>query len=148
MEASNDTPNPMMEEILKETPMEIPPQTEEVVTSKKGKRESQVWEYYAKLPNGRVSCKYCNRDYAYSSVHVTTTLWKHLKEKCVKSPLFKKCLAQKQQKMLMFKEVDDVKVGGKKRELVSHAFDAEKCRTLLIRMIVKDELTFRIVGGE
>ncbi|KAJ0479669.1 putative transcription factor/ chromatin remodeling BED-type(Zn) family [Helianthus annuus] len=111
-----------------------------------GTKRSNVWDHFTFDKSAEKStCHYCKKLIkAGTKANGTSDIWTHLKQACSKSPIYKKVDNKKQSK-LAFKPKSMGEDGG---SLASHTFSQEKCRKLLARMCIKDNLPFSVVDDE
>uniref|UniRef100_A0A0A9FJH0 BED-type domain-containing protein n=1 Tax=Arundo donax TaxID=35708 RepID=A0A0A9FJH0_ARUDO len=106
------------------------------IKRRQGSRVSlDVWDHFTpeESEDGPVAmCNYCGQVYKCNrSVHGTSTLRKHVMDLCTDSPFWD----PKRRRKLSF--------GGQE-----HHFNIEDFRTALAKMIILDEMPFRVVEGE
>ncbi|KAL9448575.1 hypothetical protein AB3S75_015953 [Citrus x aurantiifolia] len=124
--------------------------SEEKVSGSKKKKEmplrSFVWKHFFKLPEGqRGKCHYCRKTYAAHSTNSGTTGLKNHLERCRVHKNLKVANDVKQQTLIRKKG----KAKGDGTAKVMHVgFNREACRMALVKMIVKDELSFNFVEAE
>ncbi|KAL0288422.1 UNVERIFIED_CONTAM: hypothetical protein Sangu_2660100 [Sesamum angustifolium] len=91
----------------------------------------------------RAACNYCGEDYAADRHNNgTTSLWRHLENKCTKYPNKK----DKSQKSI----IDFSKPGAENDSAFGKIkkLDTEGIRKFLAKMVIIDELPFKMVEGE
>lgn len=115
-----------------------------------GRETSQIWDHFdkfiAKGGKCRAKCKYCIKHFAAETkTNGTSTLWKHLNEKCPKSPFR---FVDKRQSTL--KPVP-IKVGGQENGTSSIervVYNVEDIRRAIAEFVIIDEQPFKVVEGE
>jgi hypothetical protein len=113
---------------------------------------SKVWEHFTKLVGGnpeepRATCNYCKKPYkCHSRKNGTSTLWGHV-NKCKKNPKNKN--NDKNQPTIAY-HYKKAAVEGENdtKEIEVHQFSIKKIKLALARMIIVDELPFRLVKRE
>ncbi|KAL0385845.1 UNVERIFIED_CONTAM: hypothetical protein Sradi_2978800 [Sesamum radiatum] len=91
----------------------------------------------------RAACNYCGEDYAADRHNNgTTSLWRHLENRCTKYP-HKKDKSQKSITDFAKSETENDIAFGKMKKL-----DIEGIRKSLAKMVILDELPFKMVEGE
>uniref|UniRef100_A0A7N0V537 BED-type domain-containing protein n=1 Tax=Kalanchoe fedtschenkoi TaxID=63787 RepID=A0A7N0V537_KALFE len=104
---------------------------------------SNMWDHFQKMwdESGQTimksKCNYCLKEYVYNSSHGTTTLRRHLMDRCEEYPY-----GSKRRNMMI--QVNQ----GSKLPPIPSKFDQEFCRQALARMIIVDELPFKCVERE
>ncbi|GAU23634.1 hypothetical protein TSUD_386230 [Trifolium subterraneum] len=107
------------------------------------KPRSWTWKHFTKK-GSRANCNWCGASYAADShKNGTSNLQHHLLHQCLKFP--KESLDPTQQTLVLqqLKKEDGNESGS---VLTGVHFDAEACRKALARMIVVDELPFKILN--
>ncbi|XP_010260526.1 PREDICTED: uncharacterized protein LOC104599611 [Nelumbo nucifera] len=94
----------------------------------------------------RAECNYCGKDYACDTKnHGTSNKWSHLQQQCMKYPY----RVDKRQKILSFEPKNE---GGEYGltigKLKAVTLSVKEARKELAKMVIIDELPFRIVEGE
>ncbi|KAJ4844995.1 hypothetical protein Tsubulata_051525, partial [Turnera subulata] len=117
---------------------------------------SAIWDHFVRIEGKdpdrpRAACKYCGREYGcHSKNDGTSNMWGHLKNGCVQYPY--KVVKDKRQRYLVLKPKSEEKVevdgGVRMGSLKTTIYTPENCRKKLAKMIIVDELSFRMVEGE
>ncbi|XP_078158871.1 uncharacterized protein LOC144554425 [Carex rostrata] len=112
---------------------------------KTSRRDSDIWNYFKHNEdkmNPRASCVYCEKSYAADrSRHGTKSLWNHLMYLCPNSP----CREEDPKQKKLSLEPQDGQVSAK---LKAVTFSVDDCRKALAKMVMVDEMAFRVVEGE
>lgn len=106
------------------------------------KRKSWAWDYVTESTdaNGkRIGiCKTCEKSLPADSIHYgTTTIAEHLKRKC------KECLPYQGQ----LKGQPIITQTSMDGPLIPHSFSQKRCEKKLVRFIIQDGMSFRMVEG-
>ncbi|KAJ4845065.1 hypothetical protein Tsubulata_018280, partial [Turnera subulata] len=114
-----------------------------------------IWDHFTKIEgtdpqHPRTACKYCGREYGcHTKNDGTSNIWGHLKNGCVQYPY--KVVKDKKQRYLILKPKSEEEVvdgGVCMGSLKTTIYTPENYRKKLAKMIIVDELSFRMVEGE
>lgn len=107
-----------------------------------GRKTSEVLDHYSETTNKvgevRAKCKYCSKDFAWTSRNETSNLWGHLLDKCTKYPF--KSIDRKQTTLKPIKK-------GNQVDLKKDVYNITKVRKVIAEFVIIDEQPFRVVEG-
>ncbi|KAH0781586.1 hypothetical protein KY290_001184 [Solanum tuberosum] len=108
-----------------------------------GRKTSEVWDHFSEITSKvgevKAKCKYCFKDFKWTSKNGTSNLWGHLLTKCTKYPF--KSFDKKQ------KTLKPIKRGGTV-DLEKVVYNVTEVRRAIAEFVIIDEQPFRVVEGE
>ncbi|KAH0782042.1 hypothetical protein KY290_001640 [Solanum tuberosum] len=108
-----------------------------------GRKTSEVWDHFSEITSKvgevKAKCKYCFKDFKWTSKNGTSNLWGHLLTKCTKYPF--KSFDKKQ------RTLKPIKRGGTV-DLEKVVYNVTEVRRAIAEFVIIDEQPFRVVEGE
>ncbi|KAH0648098.1 hypothetical protein KY285_033346 [Solanum tuberosum] len=108
-----------------------------------GRKTFEVWDHFSEITSKvgevKAKCKYCFKDFKWTSKNGTSNLWGHLLTKCTKYPF--KSFDKKQ------RTLKPIKRGGTV-DLEKIVYNVTEVRRAIAEFVIIDEQPFRVVEGE